>query len=129
MTTAAVVFRLNESHVFTSPFVNQLSNDFTRNGGLIDQRNQYSLGLRANSLNSTCDRCAHLAIRIRIDSELDVKIFQLLSNIVSSMAHDDDDIFDTRRAQTVKAGFDNGTFAKGEQRLERAHPARAPGGE
>src|SRR5205823_223493 len=78
MTTATVVFRLNESHLFTSPFVNQLSNDFTRNGGLIDQRNQYSLGLRANSLNSTCDRCAHLAIRIGIDSELDVKIFQLL---------------------------------------------------
>src|SRR2546429_1238172 len=78
MTTATVVFWLNDSRASTSPFVNQKSNDFTRNGGLIDQRNQYSLGLGANSLNSTCDRCAHLAIRIGIDSELDVKIFQLL---------------------------------------------------
>src|SRR5207248_10884435 len=129
MTTATVVFRLNESHLFTSPFVNQKSNDVTRNGGLIDQRNQYSLGLRANSLNWTCDRCAHLAIRIGIDGEVKIKIFQLLSNVVSSMAYDDDDFFDSRRAQTVEAGFDNGTFAKGEQRLESAHPASATGGE
>src|SRR5712692_5282968 len=117
MTTATVVFRLNESHVFTSPFVNQLSNDFTRNCGLIDQRNEDSFRFRLDSFNSKCDRCAHLAIRIGINGELKIKVFQLLSNIVSSMAHDDDDFFDTCRAQTLKAAFDNGALAKGEQWL------------
>src|SRR2546426_1261067 len=114
MTTAAVMFRLNDLRASTSPFINQLSDGFTRNRGLIDQRDQYSFCLRANSFNSKCDRCAHLAIRIGIDGELKIKISQLLSNIVSSMTYDDDDAFDIRRAQTVKTGFDNGAFAKGQ---------------
>ena len=49
MTTAAVVFRLNESSVSMSPFVYQLSNGFTGNRGLIDQRDEDSFCLRADS--------------------------------------------------------------------------------
>src|SRR5437588_12710527 len=112
MTSAAVVFRLNESRAGMSPFVNQLSNYFTRNRGLSDQRDQDSFRFRVDSFNSTCNRCAHFAVRIGIDSELKIKIFQVLSNIVSSMAYDHDDVFDIRRTQTLEAGFDNGVCAK-----------------
>ncbi len=45
------------------------------------------------------------------------------------MPNHDDYIFNVSRAQILYAALDYRSITKGKQRLEGAHPARAPGGE
>ena len=45
------------------------------------------------------------------------------------MTHDDDYVIDLSSAKIINAAFDHRAIAEGKQRLERAHAARASGGE
>src|SRR5678815_3468653 len=73
------------------------------------------------------DRRTHRTVGIRIQCELNLR--NLLANVVSTMSHDDHDLFNATFAQVVDAAFDDGFVSEREQRLERAHTAGAAGGE
>ncbi len=53
----------------------------------------------------------------------------MLTNIFCAMTHDHNDLVNAGRAQVIHAASDHRAIAEGKQRLERAHAARAPGGE
>src|SRR5205085_10552633 len=75
------------------------------------------------------NRSAHVAVRIGIESKSELAVSQERAESAGAMAQHDDDRFHAARAQVVDAGFDDGLFAEGKQRLERAHPFGLAGGE
>ena len=56
-------------------------------------------------------------------------MFNPCPNVFRSITEHHDDGFHTALAEVIDARFDDGLFAEGKQRLERAHPFRTAGGE
>src|SRR5712692_9678698 len=93
---------------------------------MIDQRDEHCICVCANSFNSTSYRSAHLALRISIHCEAQVKVRELMLDILCTMSNDDNCRFDAGCSQIIDTMLDDGSVAEWQQRLERAHAARAP---
>jgi len=74
VSAAACVLRLNQRSA-AFPFVDQDLDDFGRHGWMIYQCNHQRLGLAAECFDAESDRRAHLAVRIGISCEANLRMF------------------------------------------------------
>ena len=89
---------------------------------MICQCNQRSLSCRWNRSNAHANRGVHLAFRIRVYNADNTQMIYPRKKLLRSIAPHYHNTLDATFAQIFDAALDNGLFAEGKQRLERAHP-------
>ena len=88
---------------------------------MIDQRDYDCPRCLWKSANAGGDRCAHFAVGIWIDRDLN--IVKMNTDFIRPMAQHDNDLIYPAVSKVVEAVFDDGFLAKGKQRFERSHAA------
>ena len=88
---------------------------------MVHRSDQHCLCIAMYLADAQRNRHAHFTGRLRIQSEGDRAMLELRSHVIRAMTGNDDDLFDSGRAQVADTGFNYGAIAEGKQWLEDAH--------
>jgi hypothetical protein len=130
MAAAPLPLRHDEPRARPPSRLDQTPDRRARHSRLIHERDERRPELFAQRLHAARDRYAHLAPRLVVEGEAHALLTrERRAHFVGAVADDDDDLTRARLAQPLDADADDASAAERQQRLERAHAPRTPGGE
>src|SRR5689334_16885758 len=129
MATPSIKFRLDHLRP-GPPLLSDGFDYFSADSGMIDRCDQNCLRFWFKFCYAGSDRGRHGTVRIGVGCEPHIGIYyQRLSDLVSAMADDNDQIVYASRTKIPDARFDHRDVAEGKQRFECSHSPGPSGGQ